>query len=71
MTDYSQKEKAEEIIAAAEVVLNQAHTLGVEARQNNLGWNDNPFEWGSELKRTWHDGYSIEEENSKRLTKTS
>lgn len=55
---YSQKEDAQKIVAAIEVALNQARGLGAEAQQHDLTWNDNPFEWGHELRRAWHEGFS-------------
>lgn len=67
---HSQKEDAEKIIAAIEIALNQARTLGTSARQNSLEWNNNPFPWASAARQTWagavrqawSEGYSEEED---------
>lgn len=59
---HSQKEDAEKIIAAIEIALNQARTLGTSARQNSLEWNNNPFSWASAARQAWSEGYSEEED---------
>jgi hypothetical protein len=60
MGDYSQKEKAMDLLLQLSKMLALVFDCGVEARKNKLTWNDNPFQEPL-ARQKWYDGYSHEE----------